>query len=685
MERIIFYYVSMLLICIMTNTCASESFSSKHLVAMQRIDNPLLSPDESKFIFTVGNADLRSNKINTTLWIMDLQTPRAKPTQLTPARLSIKNPQWVKTSESVFFLGKEKDHTQIWHIDTKRKKPKQLTQLPVNINHFVLSPDQHYIAFSAEVYPDCGADFQCTHLRDLKIEKKQSTGRMYTKLFIRHWDTWKNGKRSHLFAFKLDKKGNPKGAPWAITTTLDADVPPKPFANHHHFAFSADSKHLVFSARIAGYTEPWSTNFDLFITSIEGGNISNLTADNPAWDDLPVLSADGQWLAYLAMKRPGYESDRFYLKLRNLKTGETHALLENWDRSLSSLAFTPDSQHIIINAHDQGQLLLSAIDIKQNTRTPITTEGSVKSFSAGKNTILFSFEHFKMPAELFSSDYSGQHTTQLTHFNKDALQTLRIGDYEDFTFKGWNNEEVHGFIVKPANFSSDQHYPAAFLIHGGPQGNFSNNFHYSWNPQIYAGAGYAAIMINFHGSTGYGQTFTDSINNDWGGKPFIDLQKGLESVLQHYPWVDKERICALGGSYGGYMINWIAGNWPGRFKCLVNHAGIMDTRMMYYTTEELWFEEWEYGSPQYTNPAAYEQYNPIHHVNKWQDPMLITQGGLDFRVPETQSFASFTALQRRGIPSRLLYFPDENHRIQKPFNTIQWHEEILNWLNLYLK
>jgi len=260
-----------------------------------------------------------------------------------------------------------------------------------------------------------------------------------------------------------------------------------------------------------------------------------------------------------------------------------------------------------------------------------------------------------------------------------------MGEPEQFSFAGWNEEQVYGWIVRPVDFDAGQKYPVAFLIHGGPQGSFSDDFHYRWNPQAYAGAGYAAVMIDFHGSTGYGQAFTDSIGDDWGGKPLEDLKRGLAAALERYPFLDGERVCALGASYGGYMINWIAGQWPERFRCLVDHDGLFDNRMMYYSTEELWFPEWDHRGTYYENPDGHEKHNPARFVERWRTPMLVVHGGLDYRVPQTQGFATFTALQRRGIPSRLLYFPDENHFVQRPSNSVKWHEEVLGWLDRWLK
>jgi dipeptidyl aminopeptidase/acylaminoacyl peptidase len=252
-------------------------------------------------------------------------------------------------------------------------------------------------------------------------------------------------------------------------------------------------------------------------------------------------------------------------------------------------------------------------------------------------------------------------------------------------FAGANNDNVFGYVVKPANFKRDQKYPVAFLIHGGPQGSMANVWHWRWNAQAFAGAGYGVVMIDFHGSTGYGQAFTDSISGDWGGKPLEDLKLGLAAALKQFPWLDGEDACALGGSYGGFMINWIAGEWPDRFKCLVSHDGIFDQRSMYYSTEELWFPEWENGGPEYSNPAGYAKFNPVDHVAQWKTPMLVIHGELDYRVPYAQGLALFTALQRRGVPSEFLYFPDENHWVLKPANSIEWYDTAIAWMNRWTR
>jgi dipeptidyl aminopeptidase/acylaminoacyl peptidase len=390
-------------------------------------------------------------------------------------------------------------------------------------------------------------------------------------------------------------------------------------------------------------------------------------------------------MAWLAMNRPGYEADRFQIKLRDWPDGKVRELASDWDRSPGSIAWSADAKAIIASAQNVGQHSLFSIDVASGKVRTLVSEGVIASFEIAPSRIVYGLDHLKSPVELHTVSYDGKSSRKITAINKPLLDAVRMGEPEQFSFKGWNDETVHGWIVRPVDFDPAKRYPVAFLIHGGPQGSFDNHFHYRWNPQAYAGAGYAAVFVDFHGSTGYGQAFTDSIRNDWGGKPLEDLQKGLEAALEEYPWMDGDRVSALGASYGGYMINWIASQWPDRFRALVCHDGNLDERMAYFNTEELWFPEWDHAGTPWTNPDGFEKHNPVNHVDKWKTPMLVIHGALDYRVVDTQGIATFNLLQRRGIPSRFLYFPDESHWVLSPANGILWHEEVLAWLDKWTK
>jgi dipeptidyl aminopeptidase/acylaminoacyl peptidase len=390
------------------------------------------------------------------------------------------------------------------------------------------------------------------------------------------------------------------------------------------------------------------------------------------------------------MERPGFEADRFRIMTRSWPDGATRVLTQKWDRSAGELKWSSDSRTLYTTADNLGQHSLFAIDAASgNARTVVkdgyVTTPSLVAGAKGADRIVYGLDTLLSPVELFSVRTDGSDVRRLTNINADKVAAARMGKPEQFTFEGANGDTVHAYVVTPADFDPAKKYPVAFIIHGGPQGSMGNHFHYRWNPQAYAGAGYAAIMVDFHGSTGYGQAFTDAIRNDWGGAPLVDLQKGLAAAIAKYPWLDGDRVSALGASYGGYMINWIAGAWPDRFRSLVTHDGNLDERFAYFATEELWFPEWEHGGTPWDNPEGYAKHNPVDLVKNWKTPTLVIHGGQDFRVVETGGMATFTALQRRGIPSKFLYFPDENHWVLKPANSIQWHETVIGWLDQWTK
>jgi dipeptidyl aminopeptidase/acylaminoacyl peptidase len=588
------------------------------------------------------------------------------------------SPRFAPDGKSLYFLSSRSGSSQVWRLPLDGGEARQVTDLPLDVSNLLLSPDGHTLAFSLEVFVDC-KDVACTAERLKEQEDAEASGRIYEHLFIRHWDTWKDGRRSHLFV--MDAGG--KDTPIDVTAGMDADVPSKPFGGVEEIAFTPDGEGIVFSAR-DGEGEAWSTDFDLFDARLDGTGEPRRLTDNPAWDTHPLFSPDGKTLAYAAMQRAGFEADRFRVVLRDRASGATRVLTDGWDRSPGSLTFAPDGRTLYATADSIGETPLFAIDVASGAVRQVVGDGHVRSPGVAGGRIVFGRDSLTSPVELYAIAADGSGLTRLTRINESRLAAVHMGEPEQMSFAGWNGETVYAWVVKPAGFVPGRRYPLAFLIHGGPQGSFSNDFHYRWNPQVYAGAGYAAVMVDFHGSTGYGQAFTDSISGDWGGKPLEDLEKGMAAALARYPWIDGDRACALGASYGGYMINWIAGRWPDGFRCLVNHDGVFDNRMMYYATEELWFPEWEHGGPEYAVPEAYAEDNPVDYVAEWRTPMLVVHSALDYRVPETQGLGAFTALQRRGIESRLLWFPDENHWILKPANSILWHDTVLAWLDRWL-
>jgi len=677
-------------------TCAGQAmkpFSADDLVRLDRLSDPQATPDGKSVAFVVREADLNANKGHYGIWLLGLDAAGAEPRPLSePGNSNDSSPRWAPDGRTLYVLSNRAEGrpahaaaSQVWRFAPGSARPEPVTAAPVDITSFALSPDGRRLLVSMEVYNDCST-LACTAERVSQRDQSRRGGQLHERLFVRHWDRWADGRRAQLFCYLLDDRGHALGEPAWLSRGLDGDAPSKPFGDDAEYGFSPDGASVYFSLRVAGRTEPWSTHFDLYVVPADGSAAPrSLTDDNPAWNTNPRVSPDGKTLAYRATRRPGYEADRFGIRLLDLASGRSEELLPGWDHSADTLLWSHDGRTLYTLAEDLGQKRVYAIDVAARTVRALTGEGTVSAFTLAGDCLVLQQESLAAPAQLYrlpaaaGADGLGA-PEQLTHLNATHLAGVAFGAYEQFSFRGWNDETVHGYVVKPVGCEAGKTYPVAFIIHGGPQGSMGNDFHYRWNPQTYAGAGFAVVMIDFHGSTGYGQAFTDSIGQHWGDRTLEDLQKGWAHVLAKYPFLDGARACALGASYGGYMVNWIAGNWPEPWKCLVSHDGIFDSRIAYYDTEELWFDEWERGGTQFDEPEAYERFNPLNHVSKWRVPMLVIHGGRDYRIPDSQGIAAFTALQRRGIPSQFLYFPDENHWVLKPHNSLQWHETVEAWL-----
>ena len=655
-----------------------RGFTATDLVQLDRVGSPALSPDGKTVAYTLREADLVANKARTGLWRVPVAG--GAPQRLTGTSSTDVEPQWSADGQWLYFLSTRSSSMQVWRLPMAGGEAQQVTDYPLDIGSYKLSPSGKALALSMDVFVGCDT-LECTTAKLQKQPGDKTSGMVYDGVFMRHWDTWSDGRRSQLFYTPLDAYGQTADEPIRISGGLDGDVPSKPFGDASEYAFAPDGKSVVFSMRVAGREEAWSTNFDLSRAGLDGKAApKNLTEANKAWDTAPVFSADGKSLYYLAMKRPGFEADRFAIMAMPVGGGTPREIAPDWDRSAGGMSLSPDGKLLYVTADDLGQHPLFAVSIADGSVKRVADRGTIAGYSVGKAGIVLARDTLTAAADLYFEPATGGAERQLTDVNKARLADVRFGDYQQFSFSGWNDETVHGYVVKPWNYQKGRKYPVAFIIHGGPQGSMGDHFHYRWNPQTYAGQGMAVVFIDFHGSSGYGQAFTDAISQHWGDRPLEDLQKGWAAAQTQFDFLDGDRACALGASYGGYMTYWIAGVWNQPWKCFVDHDGVFDNRMMGYATEELWFSEWENGGTPYDNPEGYEKFNPINHVKDWRVPMLVIHGELDYRIPSSQGMAAFTALQRKGIPSQFLYFPDENHWVLKPQNSVQWHESVNAWL-----
>ena len=647
------------------------------VASLSRINAADVSPDGHWLVWEQRDTDMAANKGRTDLWRLDLSKKGAAPEKLiAEPTVNEGSPAFSPDGKWLFYTADVGGKGGIWRIAITGGTAEQVSAQ--DVGGFKIAPTGDKLLVWAD--RPVGAK----SLADTKPEKKDGgSGQIFDGLFIRHWDKWADSQRSQLFVLSL-VGGKTTGDGVAIEGGLVGDTPSKPFGDGSEIAWSKDGKTVYFTLREAGRIEPLSTNLDIFSAPADGSAApTNLTKANEATDTLPAVSPDGKWLAYVAMKRPTYEADRQVLMLRNLATGETKALTEAWDRSVASVTWSGDGKSIYVTAQDTGDEPAFAVSVATGKVKRLTGAGSAGSVLATPKGYVYTLAGLTAPADLYAGG-AGK-PVRLTWVNKARLADIDWPTVEHFSFKGANGDTVWAYAVKPAGIAPGARVPMAFLVHGGPQSSFGDNWSYRWNPAVWAGAGYGAVMVDFHGSVGYGQAFTDAINQNWGGWPLDDLKAGFAAATAKYSWLDGDNACAAGGSYGGYMMNWIAGTWPDRFKCIVTHDGVFDARAMAYETEELWFDEWEHGGPYFKVPGNYEKWNPVNHVAAWKTPMLIIHGGRDYRIPDTQGFAVFTAAQRIGVESRLLYFADENHWVLKPKNSIQWYSEVLGWMDAHTK
>ncbi len=682
MRRIVLAALTILILLLSAamGVTAGRPYTVDDLVAMQRISDPEPSPDGTRVAFVVKTMDLEANRGRTDIWIAATDGSGAR--RLTTHPANDWNPRW-RGNDQIYFLSTRSGSAQVWRLSMAGGEAEQVTDLPVGLETLTVGPTGRALFVGAGVFPECGASLQCTADRLAERARRKASGQIFDHLFVRHWDTWEDGRFNHVIRIPLGTDGRVAGPARDLMAGLATNCPTKPWGGTGDYTVSPDGRTLVYTAKaVTGSEVAWSTNYDLYAVPTDGSAPRrDLTAANRAWDAMPIFSPDGKTLAYAAMKRPGYESDRYRVVLMSWPSGTTKVLTESWDRSPAELVWAADGGKLYATADNIGNHSLFEIDAATGkVQAVVVKHSNVSPRPLPGGGLVFSQDSLVSPAELFLLPAGGGDPVRLTHLNDARLAGLSFGRVSQFSFTGAHGDRVFGYLIEPVDFDPARTYPLAFLIHGGPQGSFDDHWHYRWNPEIYACHGYATVMIDFHGSTGYGQAFTDAINHDWGGAPYEDLMKGLDFVLANHRWIDPDRMAALGASFGGYMINWVQGHTD-RFKALVCHDGNLDELMAYFDTEELWFPEWEHGGTPWDHPEDYRKQSPLRFVKNWKTPELVIHGAHDYRVVDTQGLATFNALQRLGVPSRLLYFPDESHWVLKPLNSVQWHHVVLDWID----
>jgi len=667
--------------------------SADDLITMPRLGGPTVTPFGRYAVYSITNTDPDTFAKTPTHYVLDLAVPGANPVEFDPGLAGFS--MAFGPDNFLYFISYEhtdadaKERGRVWRValeaDGNVTGPMLVADIPgTDIDGFSIAPSGDKIALWADIGRNCER-FGC-----IPEDTATGSGRLYEgdAGFYRHWDTWGEPELlSRVFVFGLEDGGVVGDGVSADGGIGIGNTPTRPFGGGEDIAWAPDGSGLYFVARRSDADEPTSTDLDIYWSDLSGAAPVELTKANEAHDSGPAPSPDGKYLAYLAMARPGYEADRMVVHLRDLETGETRALTQDTDLSFGGLQWSADGDHLLASAADVLDTPVFQIDPESGEVTELDLMagneahiGNVTSLPGGR--LLFTRDSIGVPNELYLAA-SGARARPLTDAVTSHMGNMASTMTRRFSFAGAQGDTVWGQITRLEN--QEGPIPAILYIHGGPQGSFRDGWSSRWNPRVLASQGYAVISVDFHGSAGYGQEFMDSINQDWGGKPLEDLQKGLAAALEIDAQIDGTRACAMGASYGGYMVNWIAGNWPDRFDCLIQHDGLFDMRSFYYSTEELWFPRWDFGGSYSEARETYERWNPVNHVDQWRTPMLVITGEQDFRVPYTQGLQSFTALQERDIPSQLLVFPNENHWVLSAENSLQWHGRVFSWLDRWLK
>jgi len=658
-------------------------FTFEDMMALKRIGDPQVSPDGRWVMFSAIDVNLQENTKKPHLWIVPAAGGESK--EITSGQMGENRGRFSPDGKSILYTSSATGSSQIWiaGFDSETGTPsgnaRQLTSLSSGADGAQWAGDGKHILFVSEIYPECKDD-ACNKARDEELAKSPVKAKVFTRLFYRHWSSYTRFKRSHLFI--VPSEG---GSPADITPG-DHDVPPFSLGGQDLYAISPDGQELAFTSNI-DEVEATSTNNDVFVVPITGGTPKKISS-SPGSDSTPLYSPDGRYIAYRSQARAGYESDRFRLLIYDRKSGATTDLTPNFDRWVEAFAWTPDSSEIYFASEDAGTSPLWRVKASGGeAEQAVAGFNDEPAFAPDGKTIFFSRMSIQAPNEIYKAAVSTSgkaQAEQLSHLNDTTLSQIEMTPLESFEFAGANKTKVQGFMLKPPGFNPAQKYPMKFLIHGGPQGAWGDDWSFRWNPELFAANGYVVVMINPRGSTGYGQKFIDEINGDWGGKPYVDLMRGLDYVEKANSFLDKERECALGASYGGYMINWLLGHTT-RFKCAVSHDGMFNDVSAFGTTEELWFNTWEFKGTPWTNPDIYRKWSPNLSASKFKTPTLVVHGQLDYRLDVSEGFQLFTTLQLLKVPSKMLYFPDEGHWVLKPQNSRLWYKTVNDWVDQWVK
>jgi len=675
-----FFAVSLGLLALAGFSLAQERrFTVDDLLKVRRVSDPQVSPKGDLVAFTITDMDKAANKGTTQIYLIPLAGGEMR--QLTHGEHSSVSARWSPDGQKLAFVSARDGADQVWTMDVSGGALTKVTSISTGAADPVWSPDGNLIAFTSDVYPDCQND-ACNKRRSDEVAQSKVKPHVADRLLYRHWKSWKDGTRSHVFVVSA------RGGEARDLTPGDYDAPPFSLGGMTDYAFSSDSKELAFASN-HDKVEATSTNGDIWVVSVRGGPAKNITAANRGYDGSPRFSSDGRFIAYRSQTTPGFESDRFRLMLYDRKTGRAHSLTETLDSWVDEFTFSPDSQTIYLTTEERGKEPIYSVSVNGGPIRKVVAEGFNGDVNITRDgrTLVFSRSSMTKPAEVFRANIDGPGAAAVTRTNDAFIVPFKLQPGEEMSWTGGAGAKVAGWILKPANFNSRRRYPLVVLIHGGPQGAWNDNWGYRWNPQVWANDGYVVFMPNPRGSTGYGQQFLNEISGDWGGKVFEDISNGV-AMAAALPYVDKNRIGAAGASYGGYMINWIEGHNDDarfRYKVLVSHDGVYNLTAMYGATEELWFPEWEFKGTPWANPAMYDRWSPHKFVQNFKTPILVITNDLDFRVPVTEGLQMFTAAQRMGVESKLVDFSDEGHWVLKPGNSAFWYNTVLDWLNKHLK